>query len=629
MPPPLVLAVTSVKPFGGRSTAALMLAWAVGRAGRRTLLVDANRYPALIPRKSETGSAELWPNVVLGSRKPGEAMALGSELVIVDAPPLVEERATKILGGADAVLVSLFPIVQNKRFLKKAKATLAKLEAEHVLGWFSANADPDNPMHQGLVENLRVSLADWEELTSVPAGPDVPEWKAMAAEEPPEGPFRDAFVTFASSLLDRLGFSGQEAAGGEGHDGAGGTEESEPSELPSTPAESSADVRGSDREPVEGVSTSPAGHTPSESAASNSENAAQPPPPSVGASSQPAPPTLVAEAATPDLPAFRWFGTRPTIRLALVDLEARFSVRSEVTLFPLGLPLVAAGPMLRWGLLHSLDPARILGTSDRALRRFRPSEESITTREEEFSVEKLVPNGERLHVGDDVEGALEDFERNRDGDSRLIRGLLRLTDGDHAAARSDIEGSIAEGPALGSDLARLGRGLLVDVSYGNGVTTHFGSNLRGARLAMALTCLFAGDEEGGLVELERVCTMDPEDPVLTTIRAELLLQRGGEDDLREAHRSALVPCHDTPVHVVLALYRAEALFRLGYGEGAHEGLGHALEGAPRGSPMRRALLSLRAHVAACIGRSRDARRDLETLYAEDPDDETVALRLAS
>ena len=148
-------------------------------------------------------------------------------------------------------------------------------------------------------------------------------------------------------------------------------------------------------------------------------------------------------------------------------------------------------------------------------------------------------------------------------------------------------------------------------------------------MALAMTHLLADNEPQCLEQLENLIPLMPEDDVLTALRAELLLERGDDEALRTVHRSVLSPTYETPLHVVLALYRAEALFRLGYGEAAHEGLSRALDVQPTPGPLGRALLLQRAHVAESLGRTRSARRDFELLYAEDPDDENIGLRLAS
>ena len=86
---PIKIAVTSIKPHAGRTTSVLALAWALGRAGYRVVLLDLNQYRDLLPGKSETGSSNLWENVSIGSRETGEPKDV--DIVLVDIVPAVGE----------------------------------------------------------------------------------------------------------------------------------------------------------------------------------------------------------------------------------------------------------------------------------------------------------------------------------------------------------------------------------------------------------------------------------------------------------------------------------------------------------------------------------------------------------
>ncbi len=200
---PFTIALTSLKPHAGRSTTALALSWALGRSGHKVLLVDGNPYPKLLPSKSKNGSA-LWKNVVLGSRKANEAEEVGATVVIVDAPPLSNKFALDVLRQADAILLTVFPIVQNGRFISAAKEKLSEFDPRQVLGWFVSNFGHDNKLHLELTSDLRVQLASWRELQTIPADTGIPRWDPLDGSEFPPGDARTAYVGLAGQIEEQF-----------------------------------------------------------------------------------------------------------------------------------------------------------------------------------------------------------------------------------------------------------------------------------------------------------------------------------------------------------------------------------------------------------------------------------------
>ena len=199
MSAPFVLAVTGVKTNAGRTTVALSLAWALGRRGLRVLLVDANQYPEVLPGRAE-GGPELWPGVLLGSRRAGEAQRHGASVVVLDAPALTDPLAERVLRAADSILVCVPPIVQTLRVLPEALGRLEALGRSRVLGWFLAGYDAANQHHRGLEADLAAPLSGWERLPSLPRAAEMAQWRPLAGEEAPEGALREAVLALAERV---------------------------------------------------------------------------------------------------------------------------------------------------------------------------------------------------------------------------------------------------------------------------------------------------------------------------------------------------------------------------------------------------------------------------------------------
>ncbi|MEJ5301138.1 MAG: hypothetical protein WHS38_09145 [Thermodesulforhabdaceae bacterium] len=86
--------------------------------------------------------------------------------------------------------------------------------------------------------------------------------------------------------------------------------------------------------------------------------------------------------------------------------------------------------------------------------------------------------------------------------------------------------------------------------------------------------------------------------------------------------------NETPVHTALLLYKARALRWLRFLDAARETLTGALRRKKdRSEELLRALRYELALVYEDLGEPRQARIELEKLYAEDPDYEDVAARL--
>jgi cellulose biosynthesis protein BcsQ len=202
-----VLAVASHKGGTGRTTTALALAWAWGRAGRDVGLVDADPSGAARLVAAGPGGRCDWTNVTL-HESARQAARAGREVVVVDGPSLTDHDCWAVLGQADGVLLTCVADILTLRTLPLATEVLAR---------GSQRATPPE-LHGVLLTRFRDDQyqprlrAELERLEGdVLLGPDVPEdqalrtWALTPGADLPAGPGREAYRRLAEELGMRLG----------------------------------------------------------------------------------------------------------------------------------------------------------------------------------------------------------------------------------------------------------------------------------------------------------------------------------------------------------------------------------------------------------------------------------------
>ncbi len=162
------------------------------------------------------------------------------------------------------------------------------------------------------------------------------------------------------------------------------------------------------------------------------------------------------------------------------------------------------------------------------------------------------------------------------------------------------------------------------------VSAHITCNREGVLLGLVEVYQRQGRMDDAMHCLETLRRLHPDDVVVLLSMCELLLERkDGKSDAAK-HVIHLVQHieNKTPIHAALLLYKARALRRLGLAEAAKESLTLALRRRKgRSDELLHALRYERAMTFADLGRTRQARADLERLYAEAPDYADVAAKL--
>ncbi|RMG47016.1 MAG: DUF4236 domain-containing protein [Acidobacteria bacterium] len=285
---------------------------------------------------------------------------------------------------------------------------------------------------------------------------------------------------------------------------------------------------------------------------------------------------------------------------------------------------------------HAL-PSR--GAASSASRRAEALERRLTPG---FFERLFTPAHERAFIagcrefvrGDEV-AALERLrEALHLADGAFLAGYLALALDRPSEAAAFLASAAERGEELGRTFRRYGLDLDLELPVTPEITAHVRPGLAGALLGLVEAKQRLGRRKEAIAALERLLRMRPGDVVVKVSLAELLLEAdpdAGAEGRRAAERVVELAeglGNESPAHAAMLLYKGRALRRLGLLDAAREALTAGLR-RRKGRPpeLLRALRFERALVYEALGRTRQARADLERLYAEDPHDAEVARRL--
>ena len=162
------------------------------------------------------------------------------------------------------------------------------------------------------------------------------------------------------------------------------------------------------------------------------------------------------------------------------------------------------------------------------------------------------------------------------------------------------------------------------------VSAHIACDREGALLGLVEAYQRQGNLNEAMHCLETLRRLHPDDVVVRLSLCELLLERNGDTKDAAKHVIHLTQKveNESSIHAALLLYKAKALRALGLAEAAKDTLTLALRRRKgRSDELLHALRYERAMALTDIGRKRQARADLERIFAEAPDYADVADRL--
>ena len=236
--------------------------------------------------------------------------------------------------------------------------------------------------------------------------------------------------------------------------------------------------------------------------------------------------------------------------------------------------------------------------------------------------ERQFVDGIRALNEGDQDGALAALEETGDlPDAAWMAGMIRLRREEFGRARAHFEVALAGQNDLGVLFAKYDVAAQASLPITPDIFAHVFPRERGTRLALVEIAQLEGRHGDAMAHLESLMEIDPTDPIILLSFAELGLDTPQDRALMErlVDLTTDIP-NDTPVDTALLLYRGRALAALGIPTGAIDVLTLAnRRRKDRPEALMRQIRYDRALLYEQVGRKADARREMERLYAADPE----------
>ncbi|MFO0807430.1 MAG: ParA family protein [Gemmataceae bacterium] len=199
---PFLLAVGSHKGGTGRTTTALALAYAWGRAGLHVVLVDADPTQAAGLIACDSHGQCTWPNVQYATelREP----LPDADVVIVDCPPLLDASASPVLQKCGGVLLTVLADPLSLRTVPAAASVLAEARSHNpqleLLGVLVAIYNGSDAIQAPMYARLKEMHGDMLVEPPIPDDPALRDWPLMPGSPPPRGPGWRAYAEVADRV---------------------------------------------------------------------------------------------------------------------------------------------------------------------------------------------------------------------------------------------------------------------------------------------------------------------------------------------------------------------------------------------------------------------------------------------
>jgi len=241
-------------------------------------------------------------------------------------------------------------------------------------------------------------------------------------------------------------------------------------------------------------------------------------------------------------------------------------------------------------------------------------------------------DGWKAYVDGNDDEALGQFESAADAlpDAAWIAGMIHLGRKDIDRAAERLEQALRGGDQLGAKFSEYGIDCAASVWVTPEVEAELRARERGTRLALAEIALDRDDAAAALTHFEALIALDDTDPVVLASYAECLLEHHADERsaLERVVKLTTAVDNATPVHTAVMLYRARALRGLGLPDAAIKCYTLALRRRKdRDQTLLNQLRYERALLYAEQRQKSRARRELETVFALDPDFEDVRERI--
>lgn len=253
--------------------------------------------------------------------------------------------------------------------------------------------------------------------------------------------------------------------------------------------------------------------------------------------------------------------------------------------------------------------------------------EKLTLSEEE----KTFVEGCQALYSDHLEEAFARFKSlPNNADAAFIAGVLAFQNGALAEAETFLLAAEKDKANLRQSFAKYDLAPTFQIAITEEITAEIGADEQGVMLALAEVSQAKGDWEAATQRMRQFLDLAPDDVIARLSLEELLWDHKGEDQaaLQEIVTLTGSLQNTTPLHTALLLYKAKALGKLGLLDAAKDILSEALKRKKdRPAELLLALQYERAAILSQQGQDSQARKDFESIYAQDPNYEDVAQRL--
>jgi cellulose biosynthesis protein BcsQ len=206
---PYILVLASHKGGTGRTTCALALAYLWGQAGLNVALIDADPVGAAHAVALAPGGNCAWKQVKFFASIPdGGRGLLGSNLILIDCPPLTEPSAQRVLRMADGVVLSVLANPLSMRTIPTAASALEHARGHNprlnLLGLLVGIYHEQDELQTAMLHEIRQVHGNLLLEPAIPYQQEVRDWPLNPGSPLPEGPAREAYAALTGLLEPAL-----------------------------------------------------------------------------------------------------------------------------------------------------------------------------------------------------------------------------------------------------------------------------------------------------------------------------------------------------------------------------------------------------------------------------------------
>lgn len=201
---PYLLGVASHKGGTGRTTAALALAWALGQAGKRVLLVDADPVRSASLLAVNGGGRCPWPNVRFAGGVDEIHREHDCDVVVVDSPSLMDPTSRNVLARVDGIILTCLADPLSIRTVPAAASVIDAVRQHNprleLLGILISLYNERDAVQKAMLTRLQQSHRELLLEPSVPYQAELRQWPLQPGSDPPPGAAREAFTRLTLTL---------------------------------------------------------------------------------------------------------------------------------------------------------------------------------------------------------------------------------------------------------------------------------------------------------------------------------------------------------------------------------------------------------------------------------------------